>query len=96
METLNQNCQTLFEIEQNYKTKVKNFERPEIKSSKDAYKLALSTWDYSKINPSSSSKVLFMNQVDKTLRIYEISSRGIAGTVVELQRNLKLCFLLCF
>ncbi|GEM_PF-2378159 len=33
METLNQNWQTVSKIELIYKTKVKNFERPQIKSS---------------------------------------------------------------
>lgn len=44
METTNQNWQMVAEIELIYKTKVKASDRPQIKSSKDAYKLLLSTW----------------------------------------------------
>ena len=85
METLNQNWQTVSEIELIYKTKVKNSERPQIKSSKDAYKLALSVWDYNKIEFFEQFKVLLMNQAHKAIGIYEISSGGIAGTVVDLR-----------
>ena len=85
METLNQNWQTVSEIELIYKTKVKNSERPQIKSSKDAYKLALPMWDYNKIEFFEQFKVLFMNQAHKALGIYEISSGGIAGTVVDIR-----------
>ncbi|WP_409415748.1 JAB domain-containing protein [Flavobacterium sp. PS2] len=85
METLNQNWQTVSEIELIYKTKVKNSERPQIKSSKDAYKLALSAWDYNKIELFEQFKVLLMNQAQKGLGIYEISSGGITGTIVDLR-----------
>ena len=85
METLNQNWQTVSEIELIYKTKVKNSERPQIKSSKDAYKLVLSTWDYNEIEFFEQFKVLLLNQAHKALGIYEISSGGIAGTVVDLR-----------
>lgn len=85
METLNQNWQTVSEIELIYKTKVKNSERPQIKSSKDAYQLVLSAWDYNKIEFFEQFKVLLLNQAHKALGIYEISSGGIAGTVVDIR-----------
>ena len=85
METLNQNWQTVSEIELIYKTKVKNSERPQIKSSKDAYKLALSAWDCNKIESFEQFKVLLLNQSHKALGIYEMSSGGIAGTVVDIR-----------
>jgi len=85
METLNQNWQTVSEIELIYKTKVKNSERPQIKSSKDAYNLILTAWDHNKIEFFEQFKVLLLNQAHKVLGIYEISSGGIAGTVVDLR-----------
>ncbi|MGO4771115.1 JAB domain-containing protein [Flavobacterium sp. W22_SRS_FK3] len=85
METLNQNWQNVSEIELTYKTKVKNSERPQIKSSKDAYKLVLSAWDHNKIEFFEQFKVLLLNQAHKALGIYEISSGGIAGTVVDIR-----------
>lgn len=85
METLNQNWQTVSEIELIYKTKVKNSERSQIKSSKDAYKLVLSAWDYKEIEFFEQFKVLLLNQAHEALGIYEISSGGIAGTVVDVR-----------
>jgi DNA repair protein RadC len=85
METLNQNWKNVSEIELIYKTKVKNSERPQIKSSKDAYRLVLSTWDYNKIEFFEQFKVLLLNQAHKALGIYEISSGGISGTVVDIR-----------
>lgn len=85
METLNQKWQNVSEIELIYKTKVRSSERPQIKSSIDAYQLALSAWDHNKIEFFEQFKVLLLNQAHKALGIYEISSGGIAGTVVDIR-----------
>lgn len=85
METLNQNWQNVSEIELIYKTKVRSSERPQIKSSRDAYQIALSAWDHNKIEFFEQFKVLLLNQAHKALGIYEISSGGIAGTVVDIR-----------
>jgi len=85
METTNQNWQMVAEIELIYKTKVKASERPQIKSSKDAYKLLLSTWDMDKIELFEEFKILLLSQSYKALGIYEISRGGITGTVVDLR-----------
>ena len=83
METLNQNWQSVSEIELIYKTKVKSSERPQIKSSRDAYQLALSAWDYNKIEFFEQFKISLLNHAHKALGIYEISSVGITGTVLN-------------
>lgn len=85
METLNQNWQNVSEIELIYRTKVKASERPQIKSSNDAYKLVLSAWNPDKIELFEQFKVLFLNNANRALGIYEISSGGITGTVVDLR-----------
>jgi len=85
METQNQNWQMVAEIELIYKSKVKASERPQIKSSKDVYKLAIACWDPNKIELFEQCKVLFLNQAYRVLGIYEISSGGITGTVVDLR-----------
>lgn len=85
METTNQNWQMVAEIELIYKTKVKASDRPQIKSSKDAYKLMLSTWDMDKIELFEEFKILLLSQAYKALGIYEISRGGITGTVVDLR-----------
>ncbi|HSD06402.1 JAB domain-containing protein [Flavobacterium sp.] len=85
METLNQNWQSVSEIELIYRTKIKASERPQIKSSKEAYRLALSAWNPNKIELFEQFKVLFLNNASRALGIYEISSGGITGTVVDLR-----------
>lgn len=85
MKNSNQNWNIVSEIELIYKTKVKASERIQIKSSRDAYKLVLSNWDQGKIEFFEQFKILLLNQSYKVLGIYEISSGGICGTVVDLR-----------
>lgn len=85
MENSNQNWNIVSEIELIYKTKVKASERVQIKSSRDAYNLVLSNWDQGKIEFFEQFKILLLNQSYKVLGIYEISSGGISGTVVDLR-----------
>ncbi|CAI2768159.1 JAB domain-containing protein [Flavobacterium collinsii] len=87
MENLNQNSgwQMVSEIELIYKTKVKTADRPQIKSSRDAYKIALASWDPDKIEFFEQFKIILMNQAYKVLGIYEVSSGGITGTLVDLR-----------
>ena len=81
----NSNWQSVSEIELIYKTKVKASERPQIKSSKDAYSIAISSWDPDKIEFFEQFKLILLNQAYKVLGIYEVSSGGIAGTIVDIR-----------
>lgn len=81
----NQNWQTVSEIELIYKTKVKASERPLIKSSRSAYKIVLSTWDPNKIEFIEQFKILLLNNSNRVLGLYELSSGAITGTVVDLR-----------
>ncbi|WP_433835670.1 JAB domain-containing protein [Flavobacterium anhuiense] len=85
METLNQNWQIVSEIELVYRSKVKNSERPHIKSSQDVYHLLNSSWDQDKIDYFEQFKILFLNHSFKVLGLYEMSSGGITGTIVDLR-----------
>jgi DNA repair protein RadC len=85
METLNQNWQIVSEIELVYKSKIKNSERPQIKSSQDAYHLLKSSWNQGKIDYFEQFKILFLNHSFKVLGLYEMSSGGITGTIVDLR-----------
>lgn len=80
-----QNWSIVSEIELIYRTKVKASDRPQIKSSNDAYTLALSTWNPDTIELFEQFKVLFLNNASRVLGIYEISSGGITGTVVDVR-----------
>lgn len=85
METTTQNWQMVSEVELVYKTRVKASERPQIKSSKEAYNLLKSTWDQGKIEYFEQFKILFLNNSFKVLGLYEMSSGGITGTIVDIR-----------
>lgn len=87
METTKENCswQTVSEIELIYKSKVKASQRPQISSSQSAYELILQQWDANKIEFFEQFKILLLNHANKVLGIYEISSGGITGTIVDLR-----------
>ncbi|EJG03158.1 JAB domain-containing protein [Flavobacterium sp. F52] len=83
--TANQHWNQVSEIELIYKTKVKASERPFINSSRTVYQLALGCWNPDTIEFFEQFKILLLNQSNKVLGIYEISSGGISGTVVDLR-----------
>jgi DNA repair protein RadC len=87
METTNQkqDWQKVTEIELIYKSKIETSQRPQITSSKQAYQIALSCWDFNKIELLEQFKVLLLNQSSKVLGVYEMSSGGITGTTVDLR-----------
>lgn len=87
METIKtlQNWNQVAEIQLVYKTKVKASERPYISSSRSVYQLALHCWNPGTIEFFEQFKVLLLNQFNKVLGLYEVSSGGIAGTVVDLR-----------
>ena len=71
------------EVELFYKSKVKASNRPQIKSSKDAYDVLLKTWDENKIEFVEQFKVLFLNRGNKVLGIFDVSTGGVSGTVAD-------------
>ncbi len=83
----NQNCswKTVSEIDLVYRTKVKSSERPLITSSKSAYGILVECWDPDKIEFIEQFKVLLLSQSNKVLGMYQVSSGGIAGTVVDIR-----------
>lgn len=80
-----QNWNQVAEIELIYKTKVKASERPYISSSKEVYQLVLQCWNPDTIEFFEQFKILLLNQSNKVLGIYEVSSGGISGTVVDIR-----------
>jgi DNA repair protein RadC len=73
------------EIELVYKTKVKVSERPQIKTSSDAYEVLKQSWDENKIEFVEQFKVMLLNRANKVLGIYEVSTGGISGTVADIR-----------
>jgi DNA repair protein RadC len=71
------------EVELIYRSKVKASERPRIRQSKDAYALLMLHWDLDKIELMEEFKVIFLNQANKVLGIFNVSIGGITGTVAD-------------
>jgi DNA repair protein RadC len=73
------------ELRLHYKTSVKPSERPQIKSSEDAYKLFLTSWDKNTIEHVEEFKILLLNRSNRALGIAPISLGGTAGTVTDVK-----------
>ena len=56
-----------------------------IKSSEDAYKVALSHWNKDVIEFQEEVKMIFLNRANKVLGIYELSKGGTSGSVVDVK-----------
>jgi DNA repair protein RadC len=79
------NWQIVSEIELSYKAKIKAADRPKITSSASAYGIALQLWNPNTIEFFEEFKILLLNNGNKVLGAYEVSSGGISGTVVDLR-----------
>lgn len=84
MEIINEIGQwTAAEIRLVYKSHVKPSQRPKVGSSQSVYEIFKRSWDEGKIELVEQFKVLFLNRANKVLGIFEVSSGGIAATVVD-------------
>jgi DNA repair protein RadC len=79
------NWQIVSEIELSYKSKVKAANRPKINSSQNAYSIAIQLWNPNTIEFFEEFKILLLNNNNKVLGAYEVSSGGISGTVVDIR-----------
>ncbi len=73
------------EIRISYREKIRTSKSDAIKSSDDAAKLIYKNWDESTIGLHESFKVLLLNNSNKIKGIYQLSSGGITGTLVDLR-----------
>ncbi|OSZ79030.1 DNA repair protein [Chitinophagaceae bacterium IBVUCB1] len=71
------------EVELVYRTKVKASERPAISTSGDAYHILMQYWDENKIELLEQFKILLLNRASRVIGISDISTGGVAGTVVD-------------
>jgi DNA repair protein RadC len=73
------------EIQISYREKVRTAKSQAIKSSDDAAKIIYNNWDISTIGLHESFKVLLLNNSNKIKGIYQLSSGGITGTLVDMR-----------
>ena len=71
------------EIQVSYHPHFRATERPQITQSKDAYSILIDNWDNDTIELKEHFKVLLLNRANRVLGVYEVSSGGMAGTVVD-------------
>lgn len=85
MENKNEQLQQLqaAEIYIQHSSKVKPSQRPKINSSKDAFTILKHSWDVNRIELIEQFKVLLTNRANKAIGLVEISTGGIAGTVLD-------------
>ncbi|WP_282080424.1 JAB domain-containing protein [Aquimarina algiphila] len=73
------------EIKISYKEKVRTLNSIAIKSSSEAAKLIFEQWNNDTIGLHESFKVLLLNNSNKIKGIYQLSTGGITGTVVDIR-----------
>jgi len=73
------------EIQVSYINKVKVKESQRIKSSSDIAKLLFENWNKNTIELHESFKVILLNNSNTVKGIFEMSSGGITGTLVDLR-----------
>ena len=90
------------EIQVSYINKVKVKESQRIKSSSDIATLLFETWNKNTIELHESFKVILLNNSNTVKGIFEMSSGGITGTLVDLRilfavalKTLATCIIVC-
>jgi len=87
MDTNNKNIVSghVAEIVLSYRPGSKVSEKPQIASSLTAIRILRANWDESKIEFIEECKVILLNRANRVLGIFNASSGGTAGTVVDLK-----------
>ena len=73
------------EIKISYKNRVTSSNLNKIRSSSDAAEILFESWDNDTIELHESFKIMLLNNSNKVKGIYEISSGGITGTLVDIR-----------
>lgn len=71
------------EIQLSYYPRFKASERPKVTSSKDAYEIFYENWNLGKMQLCEQFYIMLLNRNNKVIGISEISTGGVAGTVVD-------------
>ena len=73
------------ELKISYKEKIRTSKSIGIKSSADAGKLLFEHWDKNTIGLQETFKVLLLNNSNKVKGIYQLSTGGLTGTLVDIR-----------
>jgi DNA repair protein RadC len=90
------------EIQISYKEKITTLNSVSIKKSKDAADLLFENWNDNTIALHETFKVLLLNNSNKVKGIFQLSSGGITGTLVDIRilfatvlKSLSVGIILC-
>lgn len=73
------------EIQISYQEKARILQSKPVKRSQDVAQILFENWDFQTIGLHESFKVLLLNNSNKIKGIYQLSSGGITGTIVDLR-----------
>ncbi|RDY57935.1 JAB domain-containing protein [Flagellimonas nanhaiensis] len=73
------------EIKVSYKERITSPFWEKVKSSQDAAKILFEHWDKDTIGLQEAFKILLLNNANKVKGIYQLSSGGITGTLVDVR-----------
>jgi DNA repair protein RadC len=73
------------EVQLVYRTKVTPSERPQLKSSKEAFKLIFDTWDRDTIELYEEVKLLLLNRSNRVLGLVSLSKGGQSGSIIDVR-----------
>ena len=73
------------EIQISYKEKMRTLQSKSVTSSEDVAQVLFKNWDVKTIGLYESFKVLLLNNSNKIKGIYQLSTGGITGTIVDLR-----------
>jgi len=76
---------TLSEIQIKYNPKVSAFDRPQIKSSQDAFIQFMLFLDSQQFYIKEEAAVLYLNRANRVIGGYKLSMGGITGTIVDIR-----------
>ena len=68
-----------------YRTKVKASDRPQVKTSREAFEVFMDAWDMDTIEHVEEFKLMLLTRSNKILGIASISKGGISGTVTDVR-----------
>jgi len=76
---------TISEVKLIYRTKVKASDRPQVKTSRDAFMIFMEHWDLDSIEHVEEFRLMLLTRANKVLGIASISKGGINGTVTDVR-----------
>jgi DNA repair protein RadC len=81
------------EVKLVYQTKVKASDRPQVRSSHDAYEILKGLYDKETIEHHESVILLLLSRSNRVLGAKQISSGGISGCIIDVKLILQYCLI---